>query len=686
MATRNLFNSKEYTPGEEMLGIAREGLGFFKSAKDFGDQMEVERSSQRLLNLAQERGGDISSLSFGDVGSIYDMAAMGKLQQANSQNEAHRLQGMQNRFLADNEHYNQVIYPRMSLLQQSFQNGDLDAFGENVEQLNNALGTPYRLKRNADGTGFNMFFRKNGQGFVDTGRVLSNQEVYDMANNLAKGTQFVVSGLNGEKVAVNPHYNLWAERQRLNTQAGNIQSALSPSFMIGPDKKMYRAVFQNRWADYNADSDVILFDANTGQKVGVFGASELGRQGFFVPQMQANLGGVPGMATGMPGMQVAAAGGRGRRGGNTSMGVGFGGAMGGNNAMQNAMTKFFAPDLFHQAKGGRGGRGRGGAGGGEGGVGNVVSAGVNATSPTGWHPLPRGAESQLKALCTVNSEKGPVVDKGQAVVAALLMRQTNLSPQAAARQARILIDSQGLETVLRAAQDGAFGRMGQQRPQAAQGQTPAKPSPQDPNGFERTPPAPNVTQSRITKAMGGQGQQPVQQTSQEEGPFSRAFRESGERKRQPGTPDFLDVIGVRPLVEGFGNMVSSPNANEGIGINDADVAEGGGGYQPVTVAGDPSQIQGLVQQGTIDLASRPVVKNQDGTISTVRSMSVGMEINGKPVQVLIPTVSPDGKILSPQQAIALFQQTGQHLGMFDSVQAANRYAQNLHLQQEQMYR
>jgi hypothetical protein len=81
-----------------------------------------------------------------------------------------------------------------------------------------------------------------------------------------------------------------------------------------------------------------------------------------------------------------------------------------------------------------------------------------------------------------------------------------------------------------------------------------------------------------------------------------------------------------------------------------------------------------IAPANIDLYSRPHVRNPDGTISTVRSMS--FEDNGR--EVLIPTVSDDGRIMSDDEAIATYYQTGRHLGIYPDVPTANAAAGRLH--------
>ena len=89
----------------------------------------------------------------------------------------------------------------------------------------------------------------------------------------------------------------------------------------------------------------------------------------------------------------------------------------------------------------------------------------------------------------------------------------------------------------------------------------------------------------------------------------------------------------------------------------------------------------MIRPGNINLHTRPVVRNPDGSVSTVRSITVGTG-NGF---VLLPTVV-GGRVVSDWQAVQHFLRSGQHLGFFNSERAADLYANALHNQQDRLYR
>jgi len=90
----------------------------------------------------------------------------------------------------------------------------------------------------------------------------------------------------------------------------------------------------------------------------------------------------------------------------------------------------------------------------------------------------------------------------------------------------------------------------------------------------------------------------------------------------------------------------------------------------VTMAGP---IKGLKQAGNVNLYTVPHVINPDTSQSTVRSLSFGEDDK----EILIPGINRH-KILSEQEAIKQYRQTGQHLGIFNAPQSANVYAKKLH--------
>ena len=107
---------------------------------------------------------------------------------------------------------------------------------------------------------------------------------------------------------------------------------------------------------------------------------------------------------------------------------------------------------------------------------------------------------------------------------------------------------------------------------------------------------------------------------------------------------------------------------------------------PLYVMGAP---KGLLVPGNINLLGRPTIKNADGSYSTEYSTSFGDE--GR--EILVPTVV-NGRFLTPsgkkpaegseaekemfKEAQRYYEKTGQHLGIFDSPDASDAYAEQVH--------
>jgi hypothetical protein len=111
-------------------------------------------------------------------------------------------------------------------------------------------------------------------------------------------------------------------------------------------------------------------------------------------------------------------------------------------------------------------------------------------------------------------------------------------------------------------------------------------------------------------------------------------------------------------------------------------ADPGAPPKPVTLAAAPKAkaAPGLVIPGNIDLTKRPKVKNADGSISTVRSIEVGAD----GLTYLVPTVVGK-RVVSNEEAVKHWQQTGEHLGAYKTLKQAKAAGEQLHLDQASLY-
>ncbi len=130
----------------------------------------------------------------------------------------------------------------------------------------------------------------------------------------------------------------------------------------------------------------------------------------------------------------------------------------------------------------------------------------------------------------------------------------------------------------------------------------------------------------------------------------------------PSDPDWAGKRGTSKL-----QMVYAQSP-AGFGYGQEDDAGWGAGSTGFLGGGS------VLEPGNIDLNNRPPVRNPDGSVSTVRSISIDDDDGST---VLIPTVV-GGRVVPNEHAINHYMQTGEHLGKFANSDAADAFAQQLH--------
>lgn len=120
------------------------------------------------------------------------------------------------------------------------------------------------------------------------------------------------------------------------------------------------------------------------------------------------------------------------------------------------------------------------------------------------------------------------------------------------------------------------------------------------------------------------------------------------------------------------------------------------------MAGKP--VADMVRQGNVDVNHRLQIKNSDGSGSSIFSVTIPLDQNGKAIPwespnirnyALVPGIDNNGRFFTPdgkkpnerdkkaigsleEKAADYYNKTGQHLGVFKSAKAANDYAGHTH--------
>ena len=96
-------------------------------------------------------------------------------------------------------------------------------------------------------------------------------------------------------------------------------------------------------------------------------------------------------------------------------------------------------------------------------------------------------------------------------------------------------------------------------------------------------------------------------------------------------------------------------------------------FRPENITPEYEAPEGLTEVGNIDVDELEQVEMPNGSSGIVPSVAVN--VNGQ--DVLVPTIDGEGKIISKDDAIKLYQKTGEHFGKFESSEDAQRYAEDL---------
>lgn len=190
--------------------------------------------------------------------------------------------------------------------------------------------------------------------------------------------------------------------------------------------------------------------------------------------------------------------------------------------------------------------------------------------------------------------------------------------------------------------------------------------------------------------------------------LSTAGKQAVDMGYRPGTPEFNGVVRdiflageskpyvvggetklYTPRIGGAGETKGGPQPGaviagfrfKGGNPNDRGSWEPvqGGPTQPASAGFRPPVNPAI--QGNLPTDIRNRVKNRDGSVSTVRTMSIGTDQG----EVLIPTVIGN-RVVSDDEAIRHYQQTGENFGVFKTPDEATAYAKALHNYHEALLR
>lgn len=230
------------------------------------------RDAYDNIDKAFGKGGFEAIQNNPDMQDYWHNQALGQFVKDRANNEKGRLEMLKSMDDAADKIYQNWRTEAMSV-REAYNSGDMQKFMPMMQQLAANSPLPYRLE--TDGSGkFKVMFRSDQHGgWTDTGRTMTPQEAVNEVNNVLKGEQMVLRGVDMKLSPANEAFISAAKRSYWGTVIGNAENRIDPKKQIPLYDASGRVagigVIQNPVDNYNANPKLIVFGGN-GKQFGMF--------------------------------------------------------------------------------------------------------------------------------------------------------------------------------------------------------------------------------------------------------------------------------------------------------------------------------------------------------------------------------------------------------------------------------
>ena len=243
------------------------------------------RDAYDSVDKAYSEGGIDAIQNNPNMQDYWHSKAFGQFMLDRASNEKGRLEMMQNMDAAADKMYQDWRIQAMGV-RQAYTSGDTQKFMPMMQQLSTNSPLPYKLEPTNDGN-FKVLFRSDEKGgWADTGRTMTQQEAMGEVDNVLRGEQSMLRGVDGKTVPVNLAFNKAAVKSYWMTQIGNAENRTDPKRQIplynSEGKPTGIGIVQNPLDDYSVGPKLLVY-GNGGRQIGTFDGYDGAMKAGYIP-------------------------------------------------------------------------------------------------------------------------------------------------------------------------------------------------------------------------------------------------------------------------------------------------------------------------------------------------------------------------------------------------------------------